>query len=136
MIKEEGSKDLLTGLLNKISFEREAGKYLTKSRKTEHGALLIIDFDNFKMVNDSFGHLTGDAILKCFGEILMRTFGEADIIGRVGGDEFMVLMTGEVSEELIQRKCDGVEHDLYVSRVGDSRLFCSSKNYDGSRAVP
>ena len=126
MIKEEGSKDLLTGLLNKISFEREAGKYLTKSRKTGHGALLIIDFDNFKMVNDSFGHLTGDAILKRFGEILMRTFGEADIIGRVGGDEFMVLMTGEVSEELIQRKCDGVEHELYVSRVGDAGAFSCS----------
>ena len=133
-LKEEGTTDLLTGLLNKISFEKEPKTYLRIRDSKQMGALLIIDFDNFKNVNDKHGHLVGDAILKRFGEILKSNFREADIVGRVGGDEFMVLMTGEVPDEVIAAKCDVVEHELNISRIGEAGGFsCSIGVAKGSR---
>ncbi len=125
-LKEVGAVDLLTGLLNKVSFEREASAYLGSRMNPDEGALLIIDFDNFKNVNDKFGHLTGDAILQKFGKILVKNFREGDIIGRVGGDEFMVMMTGEITDEIIKKHCDIIQHDLYVSRVGEAGGFSCS----------
>ncbi len=124
-LKEEGQVDLLTGLLNKVSFERKTEKYLSV-RGDAKCALLIIDFDNFKSVNDENGHLVGDAILKKFGRILKKNFRESDIVGRVGGDEFMVLMTGTVPIEVIDRHCSDVQHELYISRVGEAGGFSCS----------
>ncbi|MBR1635489.1 MAG: GGDEF domain-containing protein [Lachnospiraceae bacterium] len=125
-LKEESAVDLLTGLLNKMSFEREAKRYLRSSRNDEYGALLIIDFDNFKSINDEHGHLVGDTILKKFGDILTKNFRESDIIGRVGGDEFMVLMTGDVPDGIIAKKCSDIQHELYISKVGDAGGFSCS----------
>ncbi len=125
-LKRKGDVDLLTGLLNKISFEREATAYLDSRTKEEEGALLIIDFDNFKTVNDKFGHLTGDAVLKKFGEILKNNFRQEDIIGRVGGDEFMVMMVGEITDDSIKSRCDNIQHDLYISKFGEAGGFSCS----------
>lgn len=92
-VQKKSREDQLTGLYNKMSFESAAHSALSTRTESEIVALFIIDFDNFKHVNDSYGHQAGDEALKGFGEILKHAFRSSDIIGRVGGDEFMVLMT-------------------------------------------
>ena len=64
-----------------------------ESVDTAHMALLIIDVDHFKKVNDTYGHAVGDRVLKRVAEILQRSFRSVDIICRIGGDEFVVVMT-------------------------------------------
>ncbi|MFQ5534545.1 MAG: diguanylate cyclase domain-containing protein [Sphingomonadales bacterium] len=81
--------DPLTGLLNKSSFGAEIGnRILHQKRSGEKAALLFVDLDNFKQVNDSHGHLCGDNVLRRFGEILTTGTRPLDIAARVGGDEF------------------------------------------------
>ncbi|MBO6304037.1 MAG: diguanylate cyclase [Selenomonadaceae bacterium] len=91
-VRDKSRQDLLTGLLNKLTFETDTKAALEKKKDGVYGALFIFDFDNFKKVNDNYGHLAGDEALKSFGNILTRSFRAYDIIGRVGGDEFMVYM--------------------------------------------
>lgn len=126
VLKDEGSRDLLTGLYNKVSFEREVKGYLASRTSEGLGVLMIIDFDNFKRVNDNYGHLVGDEILKKFGEILKKNFRVTDIVGRIGGDEFMVLMTGEVPENIIDMRCSTIEHELQTTTIGDAGGFSCS----------
>lgn len=91
-VSDKSRQDLLTGLCNKLTFETESIEYLNKRPEGEIAVLLIFDFDNFKHVNDHYGHQTGDEVLKAFAKILVRSFRGYDIIGRIGGDEFMALM--------------------------------------------
>ena len=125
-MKQKSVTDLLTGLLNKIAFEDSCRVFL-ESRTTEMGcALIILDFDNFKSVNDRFGHQAGDEVLKHFGEILHDSFRVNDIIGRVGGDEFMALITGNVPVEGITKRCENILHELAICHIGGSEGFSCS----------
>ena len=126
VLEEKGSTDLLTGLFNKLAFEEHAREYLSGRAKDEQAALLIIDFDNFKSVNDNYGHLVGDKILKRFGEILHSNMRVDDIVGRVGGDEFMALMKGEIPEGFIEERCEIIQHELNTSHIGDAGGFSCS----------
>ena len=92
-VTDKSEHDLLTGLYNKISFEQAVNTGIKECHASKKIAILwILDFDNFKNVNDEYGHQVGDEALKGFARILQRAFKRKDIIGRVGGDEFMVLM--------------------------------------------
>jgi len=86
--------DGLTGLLNRGSFmERMAALMKRAERKGEMLALLFVDLDNFKRVNDSLGHLEGDKVLMTVSERLVGALRASDLVGRFGGDEFVVLLT-------------------------------------------
>ena len=86
--------DALTGLLNRAAFmERMAVLLKRAERKGEMLALLFIDLDNFKRVNDSLGHLEGDQVLTTVSERLVGALRGSDLVGRFGGDEFVVLLT-------------------------------------------
>jgi len=99
-LKELAAKDALTGLLNKTSFWLNLEKELQRAkRKNGVFSLLVIDMDNFKEVNDRYGHDFGDEVLKIIGEILRRSFRAQDIIARYGGDEFCVILT-DVDKEM------------------------------------
>ena len=87
-LSHEASHDALTGLLNRGAYE-----LLMDTVDREHIALLLIDVDNFKQVNDTYGHAMGDRVLKRVAEILQSSFRSVDIICRIGGDEFVVVMT-------------------------------------------
>lgn len=65
-----------------------------------------MDVDKFKEVNDVYGHTVGDAVLHTFGELLNRQFRENDIVGRIGGDEFIVLMWNVSSREAVRSKAE------------------------------
>ncbi len=85
--------DPLTGALNRLAFDREAEEYL-KSPHRKQGALLYLDVDYFKQVNDRYGHAAGDKVLIKFTEALRELFGEKGYIARYGGDEFTVFVMG------------------------------------------
>ncbi len=101
--------DQLTGLYNKITTERLITSTI-KNRRSKDGiyALFIIDADNFKSVNDNFGHLYGDIVLTQLADHLKTLFRSNDIIGRIGGDEFIVLLRDYSSLELIIKKAKGI----------------------------
>ena len=82
--------DALTKIENKASFEAKATARLAKSRRP--AAMIALDLDDFKQVNDVYGHLFGDQLLKVTAEQLRTQFPEGSVIGRVGGDEFCVLL--------------------------------------------
>ncbi|MFG6415880.1 putative bifunctional diguanylate cyclase/phosphodiesterase [Roseateles sp. DC23W] len=86
--------DALTGLLNRAAFmERMALLLKRAERKGEMLALLFVDLDNFKRVNDSLGHLEGDQVLTTVSERLVGALRGSDLVGRFGGDEFVVLLS-------------------------------------------
>ena len=90
-------KDGLTGVYNKTAFEYRVEERLKGGRS---GWLCMIDIDNFKEINDSFGHPAGDRILEQVGRMLCHIFPEPDLIGRVGGDEFVVFTSaGDVNDK-------------------------------------
>ncbi|MGM9522520.1 MAG: GGDEF domain-containing protein [Oscillospiraceae bacterium] len=117
--------DMLTGILNKASFEENCRTYLEAS----HGdccALCVIDVDNFKNINDTFGHQSGDAVLSKIGSLLRAGFRADDIVGRVGGDEFCVLMKNVPSPDAVQKKLDRVRRALMQLHSDDNCcLTCS-----------
>jgi len=84
--------DLLTGLLNKKSFEEVVDVTLSENFSTNGYALIFMDVDNFKGVNDRCGHDIGDDVLRSFSHTISSVFRENDVKGRLGGDEFCVLM--------------------------------------------
>ena len=95
--------DALTGVWNKAACTREADNYL-KTRGKEPFVFMVIDIDNFKDINDTRGHGTGDKVLKLAGDVLRDTFREVDIYGRFGGDEFTILMKNIEDKDLIEER--------------------------------
>lgn len=89
--------DSLTGVLNRRAFTELVDDYLAAITETGHqtqGALLVVDVDNFKAINDSYGHDLGDGALRLITDTLKATLRSNDLIGRIGGEEFAILLTG------------------------------------------
>lgn len=86
--------DLATGLLNKSTFQYEVEAYLSERNRDVTDAMAVIDIDNFKLVNDNFGHLVGDDVIEKLAGLIRKHFGEMAICGRFGGDEFVVFIKG------------------------------------------
>lgn len=95
---EQMQKDCLTDLLNKAATQEKIRSALAKKPDKVH-AFLIMDIDNFKEVNDRLGHAAGDAVLIEFAKVLKAQFGDEDIIGRIGGDEFVAFVQIDTPEE-------------------------------------
>ncbi|HJD47252.1 MAG TPA: GGDEF domain-containing protein [Candidatus Mediterraneibacter norfolkensis] len=100
--RTEAEYDRLTGLYNRNGFERRAEEFL--KREHPEGVLILFDLDNFKRINDSEGHPEGDRVLRQFGECLSSAFRRDDVIGRLGGDEFIVLIPNPVSAGKLEEK--------------------------------
>ncbi len=98
---EEATIDKLTGFLNKA----HGIDIISKLCKRKAGALAILDLDSFKLVNDLFGHETGDSILRAFAEVVKNNIRETDTVCRIGGDEFMVFFDGLTDERIINSIC-------------------------------
>jgi diguanylate cyclase (GGDEF)-like protein len=90
--------DPLTNLTNKISTQAAIDDFLLYRSKNELSAMLAIDIDDFKFINDKWGHLFGDTVLTDIANIMKNIFREDDIIGRFGGDEFIVFLKDTPSE--------------------------------------
>lgn len=92
-VYQKSVRDALTNLYNRNGLQEVSHTAFERAKRFPTAfRLLLMDLDNFKMINDGFGHAEGDAALQEFAEILSRTFREYDIVARVGGDEFVVLL--------------------------------------------
>lgn len=108
-LQHMAERDLLTGLYNKVTTEQLIKEYMVSSiTPSPAGALFVIDIDDFKIVNDQLGHLYGDAILSELSDRLLSLFREDDIVGRIGGDEFIVFAKGLINHDMIIQKALGI----------------------------
>ena len=99
-LKKAAVLDPMTGLLNKASSEEE----IAAACKSSQGVLMMIDLDSFKLVNDIYGHAMGDKILVRFAEILRAVVRPIDLVGRMGGDEFIAFCQNVKEEIVIEKK--------------------------------
>lgn len=108
-LRHQASHDPLTGLFNRGAYDM-----MLESVDMEHVALIVIDVDHFKTVNDTYGHDVGDRVLKRVAQILKHTFRSVDIICRIGGDEFVVIMTRANSTmgDLVRGKIKRINYQL------------------------
>ena len=97
------SYDSLTGLLSRHAFFESAQQYLSLARREDRRcAVMIIDLDHFKSINDRYGHPAGDAVLKLFADVFNSVARRSDIIGRIGGEEFAVLLPNTGTAEALE----------------------------------
>lgn len=110
--------DPLTGLYNRRGFNAELDRRLVEARGSRlKGCLAIFDVDHFKRVNDTYGHDAGDQVLESFASIAKRTVRDSDLIGRLGGEEFAIILPG-VTIEQAHYICDRLR-----IAVGETSLF-------------
>ena len=97
-------RDPLTGVLNRRGFMRALEQAIAfADRYQEPAAVVFLDLDGFKAVNDGYGHAAGDAVLKHVTRILMSNVRESDSVGRLGGDEFGVVLARAAPDEAIRK---------------------------------
>lgn len=103
-LRVKAELDLMTGIYNKVTTEHLISNLL--STNDSICAMLIIDIDDFKQVNDVHGHLIGDHVICVVADLLSKYFRKTDVIGRIGGDEFLVFMLGLPSKDLARQKAE------------------------------
>lgn len=101
--------DKLTGVYNRATIERRIKEALPESRQS---ALMMVDLDNFKVINDTFGHQFGDQILKFVSSSISKTVCAQDMVGRIGGDEFVVFIRRFESEKELEKIADNIVEAL------------------------
>lgn len=94
--------DGVTKLFNRITFQEKTDALLASENST--GMLLVYDIDDFKLINDTYGHVEGDRVLSAIADIFIETFRSQDVIGRLGGDEFGVFVTGKINDKAAKDK--------------------------------
>src|SRR3984957_14520880 len=108
--------DFLLGIPNRRGFERELGRAISYIQRYQaSGALIVLDVDRLKPINDNFGHAAGDEVLKAIVAMLSRQIRTSDMIGRLGGDEFALLLWN-LSETDAHAKAAALEAD--IDRLG------------------
>lgn len=90
-LQHRAEKDELTGIYNRAETEHLIKRYLSEHAH-EQAALIMVDTDNFKQINDSYGHLVGDIVLTAMASSMKKLMKDSDIVGRIGGDEFTIFM--------------------------------------------
>ena len=118
--------DPLTGVLNRRGFERDAAQRLTDSADDATGALLFIDLNDFKEINDRYGHVVGDQLLTIAAQRLRKALRSQDIIGRPGGDEFVALVadvSSAVADKLAKRLAKSLEAPY---NIGSETMSCAA----------
>lgn len=126
-LEEEVQKDSLTHIYNASTARKLAEAYITQANGNT-AALLIIDLDDFKQVNDRYGHLFGDAVLVQTAKIIKNLFRSEDVVGRIGGEEFIVLMKGTTDLDIIHYRCNQLNDSLqsmFGSQMPDCKPSCS-----------
>ena len=125
-LERRSRTDGLTGLLNKGAAEDLARmKMAGCTREGKKSVLMIIDVDDFKNVNDSFGHIVGDRVLATIGRIINNCFKGSDVAGRIGGDEFLVLLRDIDSHDVVRALADTLQNEVLNAFSGDLKRCVS-----------
>ncbi len=130
-------RDSLTGLLNHTKTKEQLGIEIERMRRLGHSiSLAMIDIDHFKKVNDTYGHATGDRVLRSLSRLLSQRMRQTDVVGRYGGEEFAVIMVGAGAENA-QRAIDKVrEAWAQLPHFSNGREFYSTFSAGVSSAPP
>ncbi len=136
-LEKLATHDELTELLNRRALPEEAAHLFaaeedevreerreTEKRKHRCGAVLIIDIDNFKNVNDNFGHDAGDQVLKAVATFLQGSVRKKDIVGRWGGEEFVIVFDGATAQDIVNK--------FYQKTNGRAELTFTMKINEGT----
>lgn len=102
-LAHQASHDSLTGLPNRVAFEQALARAFADSAQRQQLALLFIDGDRFKQINDTWGHAAGDAIISATAQRLRAQLAETDMVARLGGDEFAVLLRNSGEADRVAR---------------------------------
>jgi diguanylate cyclase (GGDEF)-like protein len=121
-MKKRTYRDALTGLWNRVYTEEMVDKHIKNGGS---GTFLMIDMDNFKSINDNYGHIAGDKTLKMFADTLKEFSDKDDILCRIGGDEFVVFMKNSTNKNEIGQHADEIIHDLCL-KLKESRFETNS----------
>lgn len=129
MLEVKAQTDAMTGLLNAVSTRENVDIWLKSDECHGMQALIMLDVDRFKDVNDTYGHAVGDEALRQSADLLKRHFRGSDIVGRVGGDEFIVFMKNIPGDAIVasqlEKLCQAF-HDIEITEACDLRLTCSA----------
>lgn len=125
-LKQVSSLDKLTHVLNKGALLQRLEYHYLHKKPEEPCALLMLDLDNFKEVNDNLGHDAGDRLLERVGQLLIDNFRAYDIIGRYGGDEFVVLMPKMSNPVILEMRCKSLQMFLTDFNLGNGQPFTVS----------
>ncbi|MGN0349512.1 MAG: diguanylate cyclase domain-containing protein [Roseburia sp.] len=123
-LSEEMKRDPLTRLLNKMATQNAVTEFLKREPAGTH-VMFVIDIDDFKRINDTFGHAVGDVVLADSAQTIERLFRKMDIVGRVGGDEFLAFMKNVTMEDAatrakqlcaeVAKRLNGEEESIHVT---------------------
>lgn len=108
----QAQNDSLTNIYNAASCREKVDGYLRQAKEDRAGALLVLDIDHFKSINDRYGHYVGDQVLIRTAEVLKEVFREDDVVGRLGGDEFCIFMKGARKAQQVRKKYEEVRSEL------------------------
>lgn len=136
-LKELSTTDPLTGLLNRSGFDEQFTRFI-KNRPQDSCVGIQLDIDDFKFISDIYGHAAGDLALQVLAQSIRDTFPENSILGRSGGDEFSLILTGTTCKDSRERikaftsmpryfRHDGMEHPFHIS-VGYAEYPADSDN--------
>lgn len=126
-LRQQAMQDTLTGVGNRRAFEHELDLAHSYYRRYGHnGAVMMLDINDFKAINDNLGHLSGDAVLKHIASVLQAHIRETDVVCRVGGDEFAVILRQVNAQQVMDKAqrlmyliantpCRHQGHDVYVT---------------------
>ncbi|NJP40605.1 PAS domain-containing protein [Oscillospiraceae bacterium HV4-5-C5C] len=117
--------DSLTGLLNRQAFTDKVDFHLQAARRESLQALLMLDVDNFKMINDLYGHVQGDEALRMIARLLQQQAGDGELVCRLGGDEFMLFLPDQNKLEDITLKATTISQGLHELTVVALQLSAS-----------
>jgi len=109
-------EDPLTGLANRSAFSARLTQLLDQQYAHERFALLFLDGDRFKSINDNWGHAAGDEVLKAIGSRLLSLASDQDLVARLGGDEFAMLVSSQASEAALQQLMQRI-HDVIMEKI-------------------
>ena len=135
VLEDKADMDLLTELTNKAATERLIAEYMQQN-PNGRGVLFILDIDNFKKVNDTMGHAFGDTLLKTLGKEIKTEFRVTDIVGRTGGDEFMIFLKDIKDDLIVEREAHRVTHFFHDFKAGGDYVKYSATASIGAAVFP
>ena len=135
VLEDKADTDLLTELYNKAATERKIKEYI-ESNPDSRAMMFILDIDNFKKINDTMGHAFGDTLLKTLGKEIRTEFRMTDIIGRTGGDEFMVFLKDVTDDLIVEREANRITKFFHDFKAGGDYVKYSASASIGAAIFP
>ena len=124
-LMQKAQRDTLSGLPNRGACKEQVSEYI---RQSQGGCLFLIELDNFKDINDRYGHPAGDESIRKVGEVLRACFRARDVIGRYGGDEFFAFVPGRMSRDILDGRAADISRaveKITVEEAPDLHFTCS-----------